>query len=59
MSLVRTGLRDLKNNFAAVTLSLILALAAIAIASHQAFSAPAQTTQTLHKSVKVNGLDIF
>jgi hypothetical protein len=34
MSLVRTGLRDLKNNFAAVTLSLILALAAIAIASH-------------------------
>lgn len=59
MSLVRTSLRDLKNSFAAVTLSLILSLTAITIASHQAFSAPAHTIQTLHKSVKVNGLDIF
>jgi pimeloyl-ACP methyl ester carboxylesterase len=59
MSLLLTGLRGLKKIAAALALSLTLSLAAITISSQQAFSEPAQVTQTQHKSVKVNGLDIF
>jgi len=54
-----TGLRGLKKFAAALALAITLAFAANTIPARQAFSAPAQTAQTMHKSVKVKGLDIF
>jgi len=59
MSFEITGLRDLKKIATALAVGITLAFAANTITAHQALSAPAQTIQTLHKSVKVNGLDIF
>ena len=59
MSLEKTVLRDLKKFAAALAIGITLALAANTIPAHQALSAPAQTAQTMHKSVKVSGLDIF
>jgi len=43
----------------ALAVGITLALAANTIPASQALSAPEQSVQTLHKSVQVNGLDIF
>jgi pimeloyl-ACP methyl ester carboxylesterase len=59
MSLKITGLTGLKKIAAALAVGITLALAANTIPAPQALSAPAQSAQTQHKSVKVNGLDIF
>jgi len=59
MSLEKTVLRALKKFAVALAIGITLVLAANTIAVPQAFSAPAQTAQTMHKSVKVKGLDIF
>ena len=56
MSLERNGLRWLVKTATALAVSLAIAFAANIIHAPQALSAPVQTT---HKSVKVNGLDIF
>ncbi len=59
MSLQIPGLRGLKKTVTALALSLTMALATNTVTAQQAFSAPTKITQTQHKSVKVNGLDIF
>lgn len=59
MSRENTSLRGFKKIAAALSVGITLALAANTIPAHQALSAPAQSAQTQHRSVKVNGLDIF
>jgi len=59
MSRENTSLRGFKKIAAALGVGITLALAANTIPTHQALSAPAQSAQTQHRSVKVNGLDIF
>jgi len=64
MSLEITSLRGLKKTAAALALGLTMTLAANIITAQQALSAPAKSvlelrSQTQHKTVKVNGLDIF
>jgi pimeloyl-ACP methyl ester carboxylesterase len=59
MSRENTSLRGFKKIAAALSVGITLALAANTIPTHQALGAPAQSAQTQHRSVKVNGLDIF